>query len=232
MKMVLSTGTSGLGLTAEHKRFFCDNIIDWGKLNLREFPWRWKEDGYKVLVSEILLVQTFARKVVPVYEKITSTYPNFSSLALAKPDDIREIILPLGLLYRANLLIDIANNVTKSFDGRLPNNRKELLNIKGIGDYISSAIQCFVFNEPVPIVDANVIRVLGRVFGLVWPIRTAKQKSIIYETARELVPKNGSQLYNYALLDFGALICKHYNPLCDECPLADNCYSRVILAVT
>jgi len=224
--MGLSTGTSELGLTAEHKQFFRDNILQWGNLNLRKFPWRWEKDSYKVLVSEILLVQTFARKVVPVYEKITSTYPDFPSLALAKPDEIREIILPLGLLYRANLLIEIASSVTKSFDGRLPKDRDKLLEIKGIGDYISSAVQCFAFNKPVPIVDANVIRVLGRFFGLKWPIKTAKQKSIIYKNARELVPVNDFQLYNYALLDFGALICKHYNPLCNDCPIAVHCYSR------
>jgi A/G-specific adenine glycosylase len=221
--MGLLIGTSGLDLTVERKQFFCDNIIGWGKSNLRDFPWRWEKDSYKVLVSEILLVQTFARKVVPVYKKITSTYPNFSSLTLAKPDDIKEIILPLGLLYRANLLVEIASRVTKSFDGRLPNDREELLKIKGIGDYISSAVQCFVFNEPVPIVDANVIRVLGRFFGLVWPIKTAKQKSIIYKTARELVPVNDAQFYNYALLDFGAIICKHYNPFCTECMISKHC---------
>jgi len=229
--MGLSTGTSGLGLTAEHKQFFRDNILQWGKLNLRKFPWRWEKDSYKVLVSEILLVQTFARKVVPVYEKMTSTYPDFPSLALAKPDEIREIILPLGLLYRANLLVEIASSVTKSFDGRLPKDRDKLLEIKGIGDYISSAVQCFAFNKPVPIVDANVIRVLGRFFGLEWPIKTAKQKSIIYKNARELVPVNDFQLYNYALLDFGALICKHYNPLCNDCPIVVHCYSRRNLRV-
>lgn len=164
--MVLSTGMNGLDLTAELKQFFCDNILNWGKLNLRVFPWRWQKDSYKVLVSEVLLVQTFARKVVPVYKKILHNYPNFFILALANPDDIKEIIMPLGLIYRANLLVQVANYVVKNFNGVLPNSKDELLDIKGIGDYISSAIQCFAFNKPVPIVDANVSRVLGRFFWL------------------------------------------------------------------
>jgi len=223
MKMGLSTGTNGLSLTAGNKLYFCNNIIAWGKQNLRKFPWRWEQDSYKVLVSEILLVQTFARKVVPVYEKIISTYPGFSSLALAKPDNIKEIIMPLGLLYRANLLVEIASSVVEKFNGRLPNNKKKLQEIKGIGDYISSAVQCFAFNEPVPIVDANVIRVLSRFFGLEWPVKTAMQKSTVYSIARDLIPIDNAQFYNYALLDFGALVCKHYNPLCNECIIVGLC---------
>ena len=110
-------------------------------------------------------------------------------------------------------------------NGRLPNNRKKLQEIRGIGDYISSAVQCFAFNEPVPIVDANVIRVLSRVFGLEWPVKTAMQKSTVYSIARDLIPIDNAQFYNYALLDFGALVCKHYNPLCNECPIVGRCYS-------
>lgn len=95
--------------------------------------------------------------------------------------------------------------------------------IKGIGDHISSAVQCFAFNEPVPIVDANVIRVLSRFFGLEWPVKTAMQKSTVYSIARDLIPIDNAQFYNYALLDFGALVCKHYNPLCNECIIVGLC---------
>lgn len=212
-----------MNLTAGSKLFFCNNIIAWGRQNVRDFPWRWERDSYRVLVSEVLLVQTFARKVVPVYEKLVTLYPGFRSLALAEPAVVREVVMPLGLLYRADLLVRIANAVVERFNGQLPSGKDELEGIKGIGSYISSAVRCFAFNEPVPVVDTNVVRVLGRFFGLGWPVKAAAQKAAVYGVARDLVPAGCAQLYNYALLDFGALVCKHRSPLCSECVVARRC---------
>jgi len=204
--------------------FFCENIITWGQVHVREFPWRSYRNGYRVLVSEVLLVQTFAQKVVPVYNQIVSIYPGFYDLAHANINDIKEIIMPLGLIYRASLLVEIAYNVVHKFNGQLPNDKSKLMELKGIGNYIASTIQCFAFNESVSIVDANVVRVLSRYFGLDWPLNTSKQRAIINAFADDLVSNiDDALVYNYALLDFGALVCKHYNPLCSECPVWAKC---------
>jgi len=216
---------NGFELTAENKITWRQAIIGWGYRHIREFPWRWVNDPYKVLVAEILLAQTFARKVVPVYLEIVQKYPTLSCLAQAKEDELRNCIRPLGLLYRASTLINIAKALNKDYGQNVPSEKNSLLQIKGIGPYIASSVLCFAFAKREAIVDANVVRIVGRFLGFRWPPHSSCENKAYSTIAEVLLPEIDYRMYNYSLIDFGALVCKHYNPDCHTCPLT-NCVSR------
>ena len=146
------TEINGLGNPSKYKkRGFEKFILNWYHQNKREFPWRYTNDPYKIMVSEILLQQTNSEKVVPIYEELVTKYSNFFELANADYDDVIILFAELGLFYRAQRLIDIADFVISEFEGKLPISREKLLNIKGIGEYTANAILCFGYNQKFPI---------------------------------------------------------------------------------
>jgi A/G-specific adenine glycosylase len=203
---------------------FQRSLIDWFKKNKREFPWRQTNDAYRIAIAEILLRQTFARKVVPVYETLLFEYPDIYSLAIAKPQQIESIIYPLGLIYRASQLIKFADYIINSYGGEFPDTRKELESIPGIGQYSASAILCFAFGRAEPIVDTNVMRIYRRFFGIEEHSTSKGPNKYIFEISKELIPRSKkSKDYNLALLDFAALVCKHYKPKCCICPVNEHC---------
>lgn len=205
------------------RKEFQNIITSWYKDNGREFPWRETADPFKVLVAEVLLLQTFARKVVPVYTTITSLYPTPAALACADETDVIEIIRPLGLLYRASTLVSLGEEITLKYNGEVPKGLKELLTLKGVGEYTAHAVLCFAYKQPVPVVDRNVIRVYKRVFQIDRPLEKINPTKGFWLTAEKLVPRRGAREYNLGLLDFAALVCKHYSPLCTQCPAANIC---------
>jgi len=150
----------------ERAIMFQNRLLHWAKDNLRDFPWRSTNDPYKICIAEILLHQTFARKVVPAYEVFIKSYPDVKKLHNARIRSIEKIIYPLGFLYRAKKLKDFAKTVVNEYGGRVPHYKEELLALPGVGEYTSSAVLCFAYDEQIPIIDANVIRVYSRLFEI------------------------------------------------------------------
>jgi len=147
----------------EDRMSFEDKIVTWYNKNKREFPWRKTRDPFNLLVAEVLLQRTSAKKVEPIYKKIIARYPTIEILKEANKKDLSEIIRPLGLQnIRSDKLINIARTIATNFNGKVPNDKQSLKEIKGIGDYISSAIICLGFDKPRLMVDSNVERVMGR----------------------------------------------------------------------
>lgn len=197
----------------------------WHRTNAREFPWRETRDPYAVLVAELMLHQTFARKVVPVYRKFLESYPTVSALAGADPQRVERLMMPLGLQRRGRRIVALAQVLVREHGGQVPGDEDGLLALPGVGPYTAGAVLAFAYERRAAIPDTNVIRLLRRFFGLGPP--DARPPSSISAAMRraalDLVPRRKPRDYNYALLDFASLVCTHYRPRCTSCPVRARC---------
>lgn len=198
-------------------------IFTWYSKNGRTFPWRYTYDAYKVLVSEILLQQTNAEKVISPYITIIQKYKTIFELASSDIMFLKNIFKDLGLFYRADRLIDISKQIIEKHNGIIPDKRDSLLEIKGVGNYTSHAVLCFGYNKPYAIVDTNVIRVFERVFSFKSTSKRPHTDKKVWEFAQVLLPLENYVDYNYGLLDFAATVCRARKPLCSDCLMHDVC---------
>jgi A/G-specific adenine glycosylase len=185
-----------------------------------------------VLIGEILLHSTRASQVVPIYNKFLRKYPTISALAKASFSDVTEILRPLGLLWRAEALYNMNQEIVTKFKGNIPVEKDDLMSLPGISSYIASAVRCFAFDRPEVLLDTNTVRIIGRVFGIkVTDIsRRSKNFRVFYES---ILPKKNFRDFNYAMLDLGALVCIPSEPLCSICPISQQCvYGRIKLGTT
>lgn len=203
-------------LRARNIRNFRRLIKDWGKENMRDFPWRHTDDPYEVAVAELMLRRTQAVQVAPVYREFLRSYPDTHSLACADPDEVRDTLHSLGLHWRAQNIIDFGCAVVEKFEGQVPVSDRKLRDLPGVGPYVSAAVRCFALGEPVPLVDTNTIRVVGRVFGINTEGRARNRKEVRQSIARCVDPDE-PRLYNFSLLDFASLVCRARDPLHDRC---------------
>jgi len=199
---------------------FTRKIVSWGKNNRRSYPWRVDRDPFNVLVAEFFLQKTPAERVANFYSKFISLHPNFDSVAQIDSEEIEQISKILGLKSRVLRLIETSKIISKKFGNNVPNTYDCLIQLPGIGEYTASAILCFCYRKPVPLIDSNVIRVLTRYFNFPQSIN-AKDKKLKH-VAKILLPCKRSLEYNEAILDFAALICKP-RPLCSVCTLKKEC---------
>jgi len=202
---------------------FQNNILNWWKNNKRVFPWRETRDPYKILCSEILLQQTNAEKVVPVYNKIASDYPEPADLSKVETAELEKIIQPLGLLKRAERLKKIVAEITQKYNGIIPADEKALLKLPGVGNYTANAVMCFAFEKQVGVLDTNTIRILARVFDIKSDKARPRNDKNLQNELNEVIPSSESKIFNYALLDFAALICTAENPECRKCVISSIC---------
>lgn len=221
MKTLTKSDTSDYPSTARIK-WFRQQLTKWGVANRRDFPWRNTTNSYHLLVAESLLQKTDAQTVAPIYELFLEHYPTIQDLAAANLEDVAKILKPLGLFFRAVRLQQCAQIVVRQYQGLVPENQKQLLELPGIGDYTARAIGSQAFNQPLAVLDANVARILERFFGLQGE-RVKSRCKILWGAADLIAPKTEVGTWNLALLDFGALTCKAQNPDCENCPLASKC---------
>jgi A/G-specific adenine glycosylase len=213
--------TSDYPSTAQIK-WFRQQLSAWGVINRRDFPWRNTTDSYHLLVAESLLQKTDAQTVAPIYELFLEHYPTLRDLAIADLEDVAKILEPLGLFFRAERLQQCAEIILAQYNGIVPDNQKQLLELPGIGDYTARAIGSQAFNQPLAVLDANVARILERFFGLQGE-RVKSRCKILWGAADLIAPKKDVGTWNLALLDFGAMMCKAQNPGCETCPLSSKC---------
>ncbi len=174
------------------------------------------------MIAEFMLHRTRADQVVPVYEAFLEKYPDVQSLTKADPDEIKTVTQHLGLHWRSGHFIKAARYVIDEFNGEFPDNRQELTQIPGIGDYAAGAILTVCFNMPEHVVDSNIARFLNRYHNLQLSGEIRRKKAII-SRAKELFQTKESGTLLFAVLDFTYKICKPRKPLCAECVLADSC---------
>jgi A/G-specific adenine glycosylase len=195
-------------------------LLEWHSEHRRALPWREKRDPYVVLVAEFFLQRTPAERVATILPKFINEFPTPEKLASANPSKLKDTYKALGLGKRMSWLVETAKVLCREYNGKVPNKLNDLLSLPGIGEYTASAVLCFGFGDDVPIIDANVVRVLTRIFGLPETHRTGN--SALKEVARKLVPAGKGVYFNEAILDFAAIVCKK-NPLHQKCPLTDLC---------
>lgn len=202
---------------------FHKTLINWYLLNRRELPWRKTTNPYYIWLSEIILQQTRVNQGLPYYLKFIEEFPTVFELAEAPEQKVLKLWQGLGYYSRARNLHFTAKYVAEELNGKFPDTYKGLIKLKGIGDYTASAIASTCYKEAVPVVDGNVYRVLARYFGIDSPINTPAGIKEFKALAFELLDKEFPEIYNQAVMEFGATQCKPQNPLCESCPLAESC---------
>ncbi|MGQ8337695.1 A/G-specific adenine glycosylase [Sunxiuqinia sp. A32] len=204
---------------------FARKMIQWYTINKRELPWRQTSDPYYIWLSEIILQQTRIEQGLSYYLRFTERYPDVFKFANAPEDDILKLWQGLGYYSRARNMHTAAKRICKEFSGNFPKSYKELLSLKGVGEYTAAAIASIAFNLPHAVVDGNVYRVLSRIFGIYDPINTSLGKKTFQELATTLLDERQAGNYNQAIMEFGALHCKPQNPKCEECPFIETCHA-------
>jgi A/G-specific adenine glycosylase len=211
---------------------FTSTLLHWhAKDNTREMPWKGEKDPYKIWLSEIILQQTRVEQGLAYYNRFISTYPTVFDLAKAKDQTVFKLWEGLGYYNRCRNLLATARVIVKTFNGKFPNDYETLLTLKGVGPYTAAAIASFAFNAPHAVLDGNVFRVIARYEGIEVPTDTTAGKKIFETRAAALLDKKRAGLYNQAIMDFGATVCKPLAPTCTICPLQKTCVAHATAQV-
>ncbi|MFM7319194.1 MAG: A/G-specific adenine glycosylase [bacterium] len=202
------------------------SLIDWYRRDGRNLPWREDAaDPYRIVVSEMMLVQTTVTAVIPYYHRFLSRFPTVVDLATADVADVLKMWEGLGYYRRAHQLHRMAQTVLNEHGGQFPPDERQLLALPGIGRYIAGAVRSFAFNQPAPILEANTIRVHARLSATRENVaETAVQKKL-WQQAELLVDPQHPGLFNQAIMDLGAMVCTPDKPSCLVCPVSSVCRS-------
>ena len=226
------------------------SLLAWFAINARDLPWRRTRDPYAIWISEIMLQQTQVKTVLPYWERWMRALPDLGSLASAKPDRLHKLWEGLGYYTRVRNLQRAARIIVEQHGGKFPENFDDLLALPGIGRYTGGALCSIAFNQPKPILDGNVIRVLTRLYGIAGNPREPKTNARLWQLAEALVrqaavaaerskvahhskragrretsgPGLGAcSCLNQSLMELGALVCAPREPRCGVCPIAKHC---------
>ncbi|WP_159637011.1 A/G-specific adenine glycosylase [Sphingobacterium composti Ten et al. 2007 non Yoo et al. 2007] len=200
-----------------------DELISWYKKNGRDLPWRHTKDPYIIWLSEIILQQTRVEQGLPYFYRFAENYPTVKDFANADEDDLLRLWQGLGYYSRVRNMHRAAKIVMADYDGIFPNTYDDVIKLSGVGEYTAAAIASFSKNEKKAVLDGNVFRVLSRYFGIDTPINSSVGKKQFQALANEVVSDTQPGLFNQAIMDFGATICKPKNPACENCILRLGC---------
>ena len=202
---------------------FSKILIQWYLQNKRDLPWRNSTNPYTIWLSEIMLQQTRVAQGLPYFLRFTAAFPTVFDLANASEEEVLKFWQGLGYYSRARNLHKTAKQIAFEKNGEFPKTYAELLHLKGVGEYTAAAIASFAYNENVPVVDGNVFRVLSRYFDVETDIASRGAKKEFTALAQELLPKGQANVFNQAIMEFGALQCVPKNPNCHNCVFNDSC---------
>lgn len=219
------------------------SLLTWFTREARDLPWRRTLDPYAIWVSEIMLQQTQVKAVIPYWERWMRDLPDIPSLARAPQDKIHKLWEGLGYYTRVRNLQKAAQQLVRDRHGEFPTNFDDVLALTGIGRYTAGAITSIAFNQPSPILDGNVIRVLTRLHGIEKNPKDKTTNAELWERAEELVRAAAGyesrltlhsslllsgpcSALNQSLMELGALVCTPKQPRCEDCPLRKPCVAR------
>lgn len=202
-------------------------LLDWFANHARELPWRSDPQPYRVWVSEIMLQQTRVEAVKPYFERFMRELPTIHDLAECEEERLLKLWEGLGYYNRVRNMQAAAQTVMNEYDGKLPDDYKLLLGLKGIGHYTAGAIASIAYGKPVPAVDGNVLRVLTRVCLDDSDISKQAFRNSVEEKLSEVIPKDRAGIFNQALMEIGAIVClPNGAPKCEECPFVRLCRAK------
>jgi A/G-specific adenine glycosylase len=203
-------------------------LLRWFAVDKRRLPWRVeggeRPDPYRVWLSEVMLQQTTVAHATRYFEAFTRRWPNVEALAAAADGEVMAAWAGLGYYARARNLIACARKVADDLNGRFPDTEEGLRKLPGIGRYTAAAIAAIAFGRRAVVVDANVERVVARLFAVARPLPAAREE--IYRLAGSITPDVGAGDFAQAMMDLGATICTPRSPDCGRCPLAFSCSGR------
>lgn len=201
-----------------NKEYFYSQLVGWYESHHRILPWRETEDPYCIWISEIILQQTRVDQGMDYYLRFIERFPDLSSLAAAKEDDVLRLWQGLGYYSRARNIYKASHQVSE-----MPRTYEGLRQMAGIGDYTAGAIASFAYNLPHPALDGNVYRVLARLTDCEMAFDTSAGKKHFHQVAEGLLDREHPRLFNSAIMEFGALYCVPQHPDCEHCPLQIFC---------
>ena len=203
--------------------YFRVRLVEWAESHRRLFPWRATEDPFAVLIAEIMLRRTRADQVIPVYQRFMARFPTPGALAGAEPQVVADTVRPLGLTWRVPAFQLLARVLTDATNQQgVPEDRGQLQELSGVGDYVAAAVRMFAFNLPDTLVDTNTVRVAARYFGFSYHAESRRNSEVRTAVAR-LHDRTQPRRSGQALLDFAALVCRARGPRCGECPMSVRC---------
>ncbi len=209
-------------------------LLNWFDKYQRDLPWRRNaagelagtRDAYRVWVSEVMLQQTTVAAVVPYFARFLAALPDVQTLAAADEQQVLKLWEGLGYYRRARHLHAAAKVLVANHGGELPDGPEVWAELPGVGRYILGAVLSQAFDRPLPIVEANSLRVLARLFGYRGDPREGEGKAWVWSAAEAVLPQNRAGDFNQSLMELGALVCTPAAPACDKCPLSANCIAN------
>ena len=198
-------------------------LLTWFKKYQRKMPWRGIDDPYRIWVSEVMLQQTQVKKVVEYYESFIERFRNVQQLAKAPLQDVLKRWEGLGYYARARNLHKAAKIVVEEFNGKIPSDYSIFRKLPGVGDYSAAAVQSIAFNTPHAAVDGNIKRVLARLFLMDAPVNKASSAKVFQQKADDLLDQKEPGLFNQAMMELGATVCRPQSPTCLVCPVNQFC---------
>ena len=198
-------------------------LIEWYRRHHRRLPWRETDDSYRIWVSEVMLQQTQVQTVLPYYQQFLRDFPDVQTLANANLQAVLKAWEGLGYYARARNMHRSARAILEQHAGKFPDSWDVLRKLPGIGDYIASAVLSIAFNQPYAVVDGNVKRVLARLYEISEPVSNLSSYKIFKGVADGLLDRRHPGMFNQALMELGALVCKPKKPDCNGCPVHSLC---------
>lgn len=202
-------------------------IINWYNKNKRNLPWRGTNNPYDVFLSEFILQQTRIEQGKPFFLRLKQAFPSINQLAAASEEEILLFWQGLGYYSRARNMHASAKMIVEQYQGNIPDQFENLKKLKGIGEYTAAAIASIGFNQPVPLMDGNVFRVVSRIFGIATPIDTNAGKQEVYNQLILFFDFEHAGQFNEAMMDFGAIQCTPSHPNCSVCPFCECCKAHL-----
>lgn len=209
-------------------RAFQKALCTWFEKEGKDYPWRQTIDPWAILVSEIMLQQTQVKTVLEKghYKRFMTTYPSVKSMAEASEQGVLRAWEGLGYYRRAKNLHSASRAILREHNGIFPKKFEQVRALPGIGRYTAGALCSFAYDDPQPIVDANVTRVFSRLFNYQKRIDTTSGQHQIWDWAEELLPQKNARIYNSALMELGQNQCKNKSVNCPSCPVKSFCQSE------
>ncbi len=197
------------------------SLLEWYAIAGRDLPWRTRRDPYAIWISEIMLQQTQVKTVIPYYQRWLEQFPTLEMLANADQQQVLKAWQGLGYYARARNLHKAAQEVVARHQGIFPQELSAVLALPGIGQTTAGGILSAAFNQPVPILDGNVKRILARLIAL--PVPPARALKQLWQVSEKLLDPQQPRDFNQALMDLGATICTPTAPMCSQCPWQTHC---------
>ncbi|KAB8116960.1 hypothetical protein EE612_058444, partial [Oryza sativa] len=215
-------------------------LLRWYDANRRDLPWRRaaepaagsgsgrgeEQRAYAVWVSEVMLQQTRVPVVIDYYSRWMARWPTVDSLAAATQEEVNEMWAGLGYYRRARFLLEGAKQIVEK--GKFPRTASALREVRGIGDYTAGAIASIAFNEVVPVVDGNVVRVISRLYAIPDNPKESSTVKRFWQLTGELVDPSRPGDFNQAMMELGATLCNKTKPGCSQCPVSSHCQALAL----